>query len=201
MMRNAQPMNWLRGVTFAAAAVSAASAFAGEGPRYTYVDVGYERINPDNFNDDADAGALAGSLAVANNVHVFAGYSYGRLDTRGISVDLESAEAGAGLNFPLTNTMDIVAEAAYLWAKVDADQFGSEDDDGYGVQVGLRAMLTPKFELNGGVSYTDVSDSETAGFLGAVYSFTDVFAMTAGVSVGQDVTSYGAGVRFYLGSR
>ena len=201
MMMKAQPMNWLRGVTFAAMATSALPAFASEGPRYTYVELGYERINPDNFNDDADAGALSGSLAVADNVHVFAGYSYGQLDTSGISVDLESADGGVGFHFPLSNTVDVVAEVAYLYAKVDADQFGSEDDTGYGVNVGLRAMLTPKFELNGGVSYTDVSDSETAGFAGVVYSFTDMFAVTAGVSVGQDVTSYGAGVRLYLGEK
>ena len=198
---NTQTMSWMRGVAFVAAAVSATSAFAGEGPRYTYVEVGYQRINPDNFDDDANAGALEGSVAVADHVHLFAGYSYGQVDTAGTTVDLESAEGGAGLNIPLTKTVDVVADAAYLWAKVHADRFGSADDDGYGLRLGLRAMVTPKLELNGGASYTDVSGTEWAGYAGAAYNFTDAFAVTVDVSAGQDATSYGAGVRFYLGGK
>ena len=190
---------WTRRVGFVAAALLAGSAFADEGPRYTYGEIDYQRINPDNFDDDANAGAAEVSLAVARHVHVFAGYSYGQVDTRGITVDLQSAEGGAGLNFPLSKTIDVVAEAAYLWAKVDADRFGSADDSGYGLKAGLRAMVTPKLELNGGVAYTDVSGSETAGYVGAVYNFTNAVAMTLGVSASKDATTYGGGLRVYFG--
>ena len=62
-------------------------------------------------------------------------------------------------------------------------------------------MLTPKFELNGGATYTDVSSSESAGFVGAVYNFTDMFAVTLGASIGQDATTYGTSVRLYFGDK
>ncbi len=78
------------------------------------------------------------------------------------------------------------------------DDFNSQDDDGYAIRAGIRAMLTPQFELNGGGSYVDVSDDDTALYVGAVYSFTDMFAVTGNVSVGDNATAYGVGLRLYF---
>jgi len=181
---NARTMIWARSAAFAAAALTAASAFAGEseGPRYTYVELGYERVNPDHIDDDLNAGSVNGSLAVTDHVHLFAGYSYGEVDTAGTTLDVQSAEGGAGLNFPLTKKVDVVADAAYLWSKVHADRFGSADDNGYGLSLGLRAMVTPKLELNGGASFSDTSGTEWSGYVGGAYSFTRVFAVTVDVA-------------------
>jgi len=190
---------WTRHAGFVAAALLAGSAVAAEGPRYTYGEIGYSRVDFDNFSDDADVFGLGGSLAVSDRVHLIASYSNGTIDTSNINIDLETAEVGAGINYPLNNTVDFVADAAYVWAKADANHgFGSQDDDGYALSVGLRAMLTPQFELNGGGTYADVSDDNTALYVGAVYNFTNMIAMTGNVSIGDNATAYGVGLRLYF---
>lgn len=189
---------WARRAGFVAATLLAGSAAAAEGPRYTYGEIGYSRIDFDNFSEDADVFNAAGSFAVTDRVHLIAGYSNGSVDGSGFNVDLESATIGAGLNFPLNSTVDLVADAAYAWAKVDTNNFGSEDDDGYALNVGLRAMLTPRFELNGGGTYVDISDDDTALYVGAVFNFTDMFALSGNISVGDNATAYGVGLRLYF---
>jgi hypothetical protein len=196
-MRNQNTL-WARRAGFVAAALLAGSAAAGEGPRYTYGELGYSRVDFDNFSEDADLFNASGSLAVTDRVHLIAGYSNGSIDGSGVNVDLESATIGAGVNFPLNEKIDLVADAAYAWAKVDANNFGSDSDDGYALNVGLRAMLTPQFELNGGGTYVDISDDNTAAYVGAVYNFTDMFALSGNISVGDNATAYSAGLRLYF---
>jgi len=189
---------WIRRAGFAAAMVLAGSAAASEGPRYTYGELGYSQIDFDNFSEDADVVSADGSLAVSDLIYLIASYSYGTIDASGFDVDLTTVNAGAGLHFPLNQTIDFVADLSYIWAEIDADNFSSQDDDGFGLRAGLRAMLTPQFELNGGGTYVDVSDDETALYVGAVYNFTDMFAVTGNVTVGDNATSYGIGMRLYF---
>lgn len=192
-----------RGAGVVAAMLLTGSVLAGEGPRYTYVEAGYSRLDFDNLDNDGDFFNGGGSLAVHKNVHLFADYAAGSVDVSNNDVDVTNVQAGVGLNVPLSNTVDFIFDVAYLWTELE---FGnnSVDDDGYGLRAGVRAMLTPKFELNGGGTYADYSDSDndednTALYVGGVYNFTDMFAMTGGVSVGDNVTSYGVGVRLYFG--
>jgi hypothetical protein len=189
---------WARRAGVVAAALLAGSAVAGEGPRYTYGELGYSRVDFDNFSEDANLFNAAGSLAVTDRVHLIAGYSNGSIDGSGVTVDLESATIGAGVNFPLNEKIDLVADAAYAWAKVDANKFGSNSDDGYALNVGLRAMLTPQFELNGGGTYVDIANDDTAAYVGAVYNFTDMLALSGNISVGDNATAYSAGLRLYF---
>jgi hypothetical protein len=190
--------NWTRRTGLVAAMLFAGSAVASEGPRYTFGEIGYARVDFDNFNEDADVFGANGSLAISDRIYLIASYSDGSIDASGFDVDLKTAEAGAGLHFPLNDKVDFIVDASYIWAEVDADNFNSQDDDGYGIRVGLRAMLTPQFELNGGGTYADVTDDETAAYVGVVYNFTDMFAITGDVSVGDDATSYGVGMRLYF---
>ena len=189
---------WIRPAGLVAAMLFAGSAAASEGPRYTYGELGYARVDFDNFNEDADLFGANGSLAVSDQIYLIASYSDGSIDGNGFDIDLKQAEAGAGLHFPLNSKVDFTADASYVWAEVDADGFNSQDDDGYAIRAGIRAMLTPQFELNGGGSYVDVSDDDTALYVGAVYNFTDMFAVTGNVSVGDNATAYGVGLRLYF---
>jgi hypothetical protein len=192
----------MRPFGFAAVALVAGSAVAAEGPRYTYGEIGYERVDFDNFSDDADVGSIGGSLAMTDNLYLIAAYSYGKIDNSGIDVELDNFDAGIGFHFPLADRVDFIAEAAYAWAKVDVDGFGSEDDDGVALRAGVRAMLTPEFELNGGGTYVDISgDDQTAGYVGVVYNFTPMVAVTGNITVGDDATSYGIGLRMYFDTK
>jgi hypothetical protein len=187
---------------FAALVVAAFSlpAFAAEGPRYTYGELGYQRVDFDNFSENEDAGYLNGSLALDDRLFLVADGSYGTIDTSGTNIDVTTLDAGLGFHIPLNQKVDFVAQVAYVWWKVDAGRFGHDDEDGIGLRGGLRAMVTPKLELNGGASYVDLSggDDNTSAYFGAVYNFTEVFAVTGNVDVGDNATTYGVGVRMYF---
>ncbi len=188
----------------AVAALFALPAVGAEGPRYTYADIGYVDLDVDDvsgFDIDGDGFSIAGSVALADNWHIFAGYDDAELDVDGGeglsgSVDLQDLSIGVGFNTGVTDTIDFVAR---LWF-VDRD-LEFFDDNGYGLGAGVRAMVMPKLELNGAIEYTDIGDFEddTALVLGGVYNFTDVFAATAGVTFSDDITQYGIGVRAYFG--
>jgi len=194
-----------RGTWLLVAALFSGSVLADEGPRYTYGEIGYSRVDYDDLNNDGDFFDAGLSLAVHDVVHLFADYSAGSVDVSSFDVDVTNVDAGAGLNLPLTKTMDLIIDVAYLWIEFDAGNGGNNsiDNNGYGARAGVRAMLAPNFELNGGVSYAnfDDSDDDTALYGGLVYNFTPMFAVSAGVSVGDNVTSYDAGLRLYLGDK
>jgi hypothetical protein len=184
---------------FLALSGTAATA-ADNGPRYTYGEVGYSHLDFDDFDADGDAWYLNGSFALTDMFHVVAGYTDGNLDANGGgSADYSSWNLGVGINYPISDTIDLVGRLSYLSAEVEND-----DEDGYGLYAGVRAMVMPQFELNGGVDYTDLGGDfgdDTAVELGAVYNFTDMVAAAAGVSFSDNVTQYNIGLRLYFGER
>ncbi len=181
-----------------AGVLMANAAMAADGPQYTYVEAGYSWIDYDDVNADGDALNIGGSLAVTDMFHLFAGYQDGEIEIGNFDVDVSTMQLGGGMNIELSPTVDLVATAAWARADLDANAFGSDNEDGYALGVGVRAMVMPQLELNGGVSYVDISDDDTALTVGAVYSFNEMFALTAGASFGDNVTSYGIGGRIYF---
>jgi hypothetical protein len=129
--------------------------------------------------------------------HVFASYDDGQIDPDGVfslELDANAGVVGAGVNYPLSETVDLVGQAA--WVRLEVENF---DEDGLGLFGGVRAMVTPRLELNGGVSYVDIDDSDDPSLdVGLVYSFTDRFAVRAGASFSDAATSLGIGVRLYF---
>jgi len=194
---------WARGTALLATALFTGSVLASEGPRYTYGDIGYSRVDFDDLNNDGDFLDLGGSLRVHDKLHLFADYSGGNVSVSSFDVDVTNVDAGIGANLPLSPTVDLIIDVAYLWSELDAGHGNSDDEHGFGARVGVRAMLAPNFELNGGASYADYNDSDDnkALYAGLVYNFTDMVAMTAGVSAGDNVTSYDIGLRIYFGDR
>ena len=97
--------------------------------------------------------------------------------------------------------MDLVATVSYVSAEVKQETLGSYDDDGYGLGLGIRAMVSEKFELSGGLNYIDLSDSgsDTVVSVGAGFDVTRNIQVGAGISSSDDGTGYNLGVRFYFG--
>jgi len=187
---------------FLATSLTGLACLADEGPRYTYVEAAYSQVDFDNFNNaDGDQFGVGGSLALTDMVHLFGSYAAGEVDAgrNGPSIDTTSAAAGIGLNYAVEPTIDVIGRVSYVYAKAEAGNF-DVDDSGLGLSVGVRAMIRPNVELNGDINYVDFGDSsDTSLDLGAVFNFTEIIAMTVGASFGEDITSYGIGVRAYLG--
>lgn len=176
------------------------AAIADNGPNYNYGEIGYTRIDIDDFDADGDLFGVSGSVALTDLFHLFGSYDDGEVDGDfSREIDATQMEVGAGVNYALSDTVDLVGRISWVSVELDAGGFGDVDDDGLGLAGGVRAMITPQFELNGGISYVDIEDSDdTTLAIGGVYSFTDLLAVTAGAGFGDDANSYSIGLRLYF---
>lgn len=184
----------------ATALILSAAALA-ETPSYNYIEGVYQRVDlDDDFGPsiDGDGFGIGGSYELAENWHIFGGYSTTGFD---FGIDLNELAIGGGYHADISDTTSFYANLAYVRAEVDASGFGSVDDNGYGLMVGLRGMVTERLELDGNLGYVDLGDGSDGTALGAsaLYAFTDGFSAGLTTSFDEDVTAYGLIARVYFG--
>ena len=180
-------------------------AFAGD-ISYNFVELGYQKIDVDDVGIGADADgdgfAIGGSFEIGESWFVAASYSQAELDLPvgfGLSIDLDQMAAGVGWHTAMSDNSDFYALIQYVQAEISVDGFGSADEDGIGATIGVRGMVTDKVEIGGSIGYVDLGDAGDGTAFGAnlLYNFTENFAAGVFVDIEEDVTGYGAGVRFY----
>lgn len=198
-------------LTVGAGLFSAQNALAGESPRYTYVEGGWQHLDLTgvNYLDGGDTNGDGffggGSYAINDLFHAFASYGGANLDTSGGDVDLTELNVGGGVRYPATDTIDIVGRLSYVDVNADPSDGGSDSDTGYRIEAGVRGMATPVIELDGGLSYDSVGNSSpsdsVAVKVAALYSVTDWLAAGVGGSFSGEAKTYGVTVRAYFGGR
>lgn len=160
----------LRGLGLAIAAAACTSAYASDAPSWYYAELGYDSIDFGDIDGDGFSLELAGSLE-------FAGLPlFGTLDYADASLD-NNVDAEQ-LSFALGGLLAVGTDAnpATLYAALSFDDISTDgasqaDDDGLGLQIGARGMLTPNLELHARSKYTDYSDfgSDLSFRFGATY--------------------------------
>jgi hypothetical protein len=170
-----------------------------EGLDYSFVQGTYSQVEFDDIDVDGDGFGIGGSLAIGDRFAAFAGFDTADLD---FDVETTSLEVGGLFHTPLSDRVDFVSSLSYVSVEIDVPGFGSADDDGFGVGVGLRGMASPQLELNGGISYDDLNDSgdDTSFSAGMLYHFTDAFSAGLGGSWGDDASAYGISGRISFGN-
>lgn len=175
------------------------TAAMAEGPSYSYIQAVYEEVDIDlggGIDADGDGWAVAGSVAINESWYAFANYSSAELEN---VVDVDQFGLGVGWHSAINTTTDWFVSAAYVDAEVSAGGFGSVDDSGFGLALGLRSMLTPSLELAGAINYVDFGDGDDTSFgVAAWYTVTGNLAVGLGADFGDDVSSYGLGIRLYF---
>ncbi len=171
-----------------------------DGPSYNYFEIGYVNADIDEpgADIDGDGFGIGGSVGFAENWFMFANYADLGFD---FGIDVNTFDVGFGYHYPMSDTTDFAVTAEYARAEAKESGFGSIDDDGYGVGLLIRSMLSDAFELNGGINYVDfggTDGSDTSFTVGGIYSFTDTVGFGARVEMGDDVTLYQLGFRFYF---
>lgn len=180
--------------------VMAAPAFAAD-INYNFVELGYQKIDFDEdplpgISVDGDGYGIAGSFEVAESWFVGVGYAQADFD---FGIDFNTLSLGLGWHTAMSDRADFFAVVSYEQAEAEASGFGSVDDSGYGLTIGIRGMVSDSVELAGSLGYVDFGDGGdgTAVGLGALYNFTENFAAGVQANFDEDVTAYGLGVRFY----
>jgi opacity protein-like surface antigen len=191
----------MRTIVFALLTVFSAAGYA-QGLSYNHVDIGYSQYDIDDVDVDGNVIGFGLSVELNESFYAFGSYGLGDLDGDfGIDADFDQLSIGIGYHMPLSPQLDLVTGLSYEYAEVSVDGFGSVDDNGFGLSVGLRFAASDALELNGGISYVDFGDGgDDTGFgAGALYNFSNNFALGLSASWTDDTSSYGIGGRYYFG--
>jgi len=203
-------------LVLAAALLAAAplAASAAESLSYTYVEGGWtqQQVSMPGSNPKLDGGYIRGSVAIADQVNVFGGYSstsktYRFEDVLGeyrIKNTIDQPELGIGYHMPMTDRLDFTADIAWMRInnelKYDDGAFSETVKDhtnaGRG-SLGLRGKPSRATEAWLKAGYIDGSDMDGVwiGTLGGQVSFNRTWGVVGEVQYYDDVTQYSVGVR------
>jgi opacity protein-like surface antigen len=140
-----------------AAMALGAQAVSAQGFSYNLIEGSY--AFGDIEGTDLDGFGIKGSAELTPMLHAFGGLQNLSFDGGG---DLDTLNLGLGVNFPMSEALDLVGGVSFERQKLG----GSES--GFGVSGGVRGRVAANFELAASVKYTDIGD------------FGDAFTYTAG---------------------
>lgn len=163
---------------------------------YTYVEIGYDETEFEvggGGDIDGDGLTISGSFELTNEWHFFASYGQADLD---FGFDLDTLTVGAGYVYPAKSNIDLYGRVLYIDMDVDGPGPLGADDDGLGLQFRIRGRVSEELELEGGIQYIDVADSDTSFQAGARYYFSESFSAGIGLTFGGDADGLGINARF-----
>lgn len=165
---------------------------------YRYVDVAHfpeAEIDANGFDEDGDGLQLRGSLPVYQNIFALAEFQDLSLDN---GIDATRFMVGAGGHWALGGNLDLIARGGVVQYEVDFGRF-DDDDTGLFAGVRLRTIVAPKVEIEGGVEHLAVDvagiDGDTYLIGEGRYNFTSQFSVGALITLGGDVSVFGAQAR------
>lgn len=179
-----------------AALLAAGSATAGEmgggsDISWNYAQLGYVQVDGNDFFD-SDGFDFTGSLALSSNWH--AGLSFTSLSGdseyySGNDLDSDTWLFSIGYNTGISKNAQAYADIGYFDTDVDADNLdgGEGDSTGLNLTAGIRAQLSPKFEVGAALTYVNGStdfDSGDIDFKDTSYSLYGQYFFTPQFSAG-----------------
>lgn len=172
-------------------------AALADGFDYTFVEASIvnTEIDVGPFDIDGDGIGVIGSFALTDEIHLIGGYSD---EDYGAGFDRSVLNVGGGFNTGLNANLDFVAQLSYYEVEVSSG-FGSADDSGLGLGAGIRGRPGENVELNAGLTYLDLDDSDTVLSAGVRYYFSETFAITGGLADDDSGMSWSIGVRAEFG--
>ena len=179
--------------------LSGAAAMADD-ISYSRIQATYQEVDLDaggGVDVDGDGFGVGGSIAFSDNWYGFVNYSTADLES---VVDLTILTIGGGWHTAISTNTDFYAELGFADGEIEVSGFGSEDDSGYSVEVGIRTMMNENLELYGNIGQVDFDDFGDGTSIGAGlwYTVSGNLALGLGADFEDDVSTYGFGVRLYF---
>ena len=164
---------------------------------YTYVELAYDESDFDLGGPelDGDGFTLSGSFQLNDDWHLYGSYGAADLDA---GADVDTLAIGAGYAHALRQNVDIYGRVLYISSEADVPGPGDPDEDGLGLQLRIRGRVTNNndLELEGGIQYVDVFDSDISLQAGARYHFNENLSAGVGLTFGGDTDGLGINARF-----
>ncbi len=192
----------IRIISAVAAAIVLFAPATAQALNYSYVELSFPYIDPDNNAPEGDGIELGFSKELGSRFYGFmhwadfgfkAGPSTGKFD-------LSIFDVGFGYHYGIGEKTDLLAELAFV--TTDADGATAADDDGYLASVGVRSRVREKLEaeLRGNFTEFGGTNDEFAGDLRLRWYFTPAFAVQAKGVFGEDANAYVLGFRIEFGN-
>ena len=154
---------YLFGALVVTGGVGVGQAVASEADEisYTYVTLEYEYSNVYNGSRGLTEGF---SFEVADPIHIFGGIQQTALDIGlGVNGDRNGYLIGAGIKQRIGRGKTMQYRAGYISSQTDINIYGLDmpivvDDEGRYLEVGIRTLPWPKWELDGFVANFEVGE-------------------------------------------
>jgi hypothetical protein len=190
-------------------------------PSFNYIEANYHRVDVDDADEFSFSGSdgwqVGGAIQVWEGLYAFGEYSEAdqdldfELDTDFFSGDFDLVRWRAGLGYAMAWDKMLTTYGQLSWDRAEFNNLtvngvnvGSDEDDGFGAELGVVAALAEQFQLQGWVRYTSVGEIDVAnGGLDDDYLvggelrwfLTQNFALQAGYEWGE-ISTWNAGLRF-----
>ena len=169
--------------------LSMGTAQAAETLRWDSMSVSYDSVDLDG--EKVSGFSLSGTKLVAENVFLGSISDDIGVANMKIDVEMDSFSIGAGYRHALAENTDVFGIFSFedVNSKASLGDISERDNgNGYGLETGIRSLVTEQLELMGSISYIAIKDdSETSFNASALYHFTDQFSAGLGYSTADDV--------------
>lgn len=172
------------GLLFCAGAIQAEG-----GPNWNFLGLSYQSAE---VEDETLTGlGISGSASLGEHFFLVGGFSTIGTDVQGVDLDQKSTSLGLGYRYGASATTDIFAVVSYDRAEFKLSSQAAStriDGNGYGIELGVRSLVTNKLELLASIVQTTFEDeSETAFSVSALYHINEHFAVGPGYGKSEDV--------------
>ena len=210
---------------FPALLLTSASAMAQEHFSYTWIEADFVNMEIDGYDNDGSFSSefndgngwgLSASYSFAPNWFVFSNFSSVQSDVDFVDntgqrfssdTDIDRFDLGVGYYIRMNDRSDWVFSLAYTDIDVDDFDFGGssnssfndlrdDESDGFFADAGIRAQLLDRLEGSVGLRYTSIEEVDNFSLIGnALFEFTPMVGFNLGADIGDDLTTWVAGVR------
>jgi hypothetical protein len=169
-------------------------------PNWNYIQGSYASADVIGF--EPSGFAVNGSHLIGDNFFLMGDYNLLSEDVSGFDLDVDYAQLslGLGYRYAVNSSSDVYVAVSYEDVTFELSGNDSKlksSENGYGVQVGVRSMVTDNIELSGSLGMVSIdSESDTAYDLGANYFFNESFSAGVGYSSWDDIDITSLNVRY-----